>query len=207
MNAWLRIYSILFLPLLLFSCKQPRDGQTTSQGQVRDLHTGAAVANATVSLMRNKVSSSSAAYSFVQSWQADENGNFEFGFEGDEDYSYVLMASTPLGYYTPWNNAPRLTSGRKNKELKVPAQAPAWVRVNLVDESPLGTIRFSIWGFKDDFYGPIYPIADTSFVKRVDGGIESSIHYAINNASGNAPIHHVSVSPNALDTTSITIQF
>jgi hypothetical protein len=95
---------------------------------------------------------------------ADAAGRFRFTFEGDEDASYLLTASAAPGYRTDFNLAPALTPGRKNTGLVVPVLAPAWVRLQLVDELPRSRVVMYVSGYEGSGTRFVFP-RDTIFIR------------------------------------------
>ena len=70
------------------------------------------------------------------SYPTDATGHFSFRFEATDKTTYIVRASSELGHFTDWIRAPELKAGRKNQGVVVPVLAPAWVRLQLVDELP-----------------------------------------------------------------------
>jgi hypothetical protein len=73
---------------------------------------------------------------------ADSAGRFSLRFEAKKESGYALMAYTDIGHYTPSALAELVTSGRRNTDLVVPVNAPAWVRIHVVDELPRNQVIF-----------------------------------------------------------------
>jgi hypothetical protein len=80
---------------------------------------------------------------------ADAEGRFSFTFEAKKESGYVLLAYTPLGHFTYNSSAPQLTSGRRNADMVVPVAAPAWVRIHVVDETPVNKSIIIMQGYID----------------------------------------------------------
>ena len=150
MKQQLTLLICLLLLTCICSCKR-LDGETLVEGQVVDRHTGDPIPDATLVMFSGKKSSSSAAYNTVEfEKQTDSNGKFEFKFDSDGSKTYVLRAFKDPGYYTAWDDAAYLDEGRNNKKIKLKTQAPAWVKVKLVNVSPLDIVeRLHIQSFLD----------------------------------------------------------
>ncbi|MBT2559495.1 hypothetical protein J7E24_17040, partial [Hymenobacter sp. ISL-91] len=71
-----------------------------------------------------------------------------------------------MGYFTDWSWAPDLKPGRKNEQVRVPVLAPAWVRIQLVDELPKSRIQLSITGYSGSGEQLRYP-RDTTFIRTI----------------------------------------
>jgi hypothetical protein len=64
---------------------------------------------------------------------ADANGRFSLNFEAQKESGYPLMAYTAIGPY--------------NDNLVVPVNAPAWVRIHVVDELPRNQAEVFMYGY------------------------------------------------------------
>lgn len=152
------------LTLLVTSCSLfSEEGRTVIEGQVVDSHTEQAVGPAEVRLHAS--SGSSSAYSPVDEWRAtDAQGHFSFSFDADGDQRYILMASSPRGA-SAYATSPTIKGGRKNKGVRVPVQAPAWVRLHLRDLPPRSdAANISVGGALDKSF-TIAPPLDTVLVQ------------------------------------------
>jgi len=125
------------LALLLAGCEKDTSGPTRVSGQVVEANSRQAVARPPQVQVWGLTRGSGGSYTPVGDPQpTDGQGNFSFSFPADAGRSYVLRATGGLGYYTDWGLAPALQGGQKNAGVQVPVYAPAWVRVDLVDEPP-----------------------------------------------------------------------
>ncbi|MBK0404442.1 carboxypeptidase regulatory-like domain-containing protein [Adhaeribacter sp. BT258] len=208
-----------FLILLFCSCER-LDGETVVEGKVVDRHTGDAIPNATVVVHSGKISNgfTGGAYNtFEFEKQADNKGNFAFRFEGKGDRNYVLRAFKDPGYYTAFDDAAYLEEGRNNKKLKIKMQAPAWVRVKLVNTPPKDVVQvFYMQGFSDMINGEQGSIfyrlhRDTIFVRMVMGNRETTFLVDIDTVGNSQVENMIRLNPlayfPALDTTNLVIHY
>ena len=212
-----RLTFFLYLSLALLagsSCTKDDDGDTVVEGQVVDRHTGAPVPNATVTVYSSDGSSAGGAYNGREfDKQADGNGNFSFSFAASSKKDYALRAFKDPGYYTAWTDAAYLSNNGSNKKLKVKMQAPAWVRVKLINKPPLDPIsNFYIQSFSEMIAGQdyidIYDIkGDTSFVRLIQGNTQRTFLSEIKNMDGSTIRSNPSAYFPALDTTDLVITY
>lgn len=197
---------ILLFSLFLFASCQPTDptmGTTVVKGQVVQYLTQKGVPNATVQVFH---ATTAGGYAPVGTpYPADQQGHFSFNFEADNKSGYLLKAAAPPGYVTDWALAPTLTAGRQNENLLVPTYAPAWVRLELVDEYPKSRVVIQSNGYEgsgDTFYYP----RDTVVIRPLLAGFRSGILWVIND-QGKMVTNNLFVQPKALDTLTIRIPF
>ena len=205
----------LYLGLLVLggtSCSRSDSGTTVVEGQVVDLHTGQPVADAAVTVYSRRKEGS--AYNGVEfDKQTDGNGKFSFSFEAESGKSYAALGHKAPGYYTPWTDAAYLHSGQSNKKLKLKMQAPAWVRVKLVNVPPMDTIRsFYIQSFSDMIDGQVSATLlninhDTSFIRMVEGNMQNTFLCNIIETNGNDKLFNPTSYFPALDTTDLIISY
>ena len=135
---------------LLSGCA--KDGPTLVQGQVVDKDTGQPVPRAEVQVHAFSAGSGSGGGGYGPAlggpYLADATGRFSFSFEARKNTSYNLNAYGPLGHVSP-DDGVEVKSGQKNLNLRLPVQAPAWVRIKLIDEPPLITAGRVITGGYD----------------------------------------------------------
>jgi hypothetical protein len=126
--------------LLAFAGCRGYEGPTTASGQVVDPHTGQPVPNATVQVTGITSGLGAGGTSQGNTFPADAQGHFSLSFEASPNRNYTLMAYTASGYASGYGDAPLLNAGRKNDNLLVKTAAPAWVKINCVDDPPLSKI-------------------------------------------------------------------
>ena len=129
------LFSMLLLALALAGCTQdPTTGTTTVEGQVVEDKSRKPVPGAAVQLYHKQ----NGGYQPVSgaTAQSDAQGHYTMSFEATSTTGYFLTAIAAPGYFTPEQNAPYLTAGRANKDVTIAMLAPAWVRLQLVDEPP-----------------------------------------------------------------------
>ena len=200
--------------LLLSGCADHEgEGPTTVSGQVVESTNRQPVPRPPqVQLWQRAQSTGSltggAAYAPVGSPQpTDGQGRFTFTFEAKARQEYVLRAADAgLGYYTDWALAPALRGGAKNTGLQLPVAAPAWIRLDLVDELP----RDRVWMFFSGFGGGglelPYP-HDTSVVFRYLAGQENFIYWRITSEKGHETTGQRLFTQPPLDTQRVRIAF
>ncbi|WP_188557661.1 hypothetical protein [Hymenobacter glacieicola] len=182
-------------------------GKTTVAGQVVDSSTGQAVANAQVRLFANQRSSSSASYSPEGNWRStDGQGKFSFSFDADADLSYILRASSSRGD-TEFQSAPQVTGGRKNKDLRVPVEAVAWVRIHLLDVPPrTDAVNVKVSGFQGSI--TLHPPLDTVIYRMIKAGPNQVVVWELNGSRVvPATEHRIPYSVAGLDTMRVDIRY
>ncbi|MBW3127363.1 carboxypeptidase-like regulatory domain-containing protein [Hymenobacter profundi] len=170
----------LLLAALLSGCAE-ESGPTLVEGQVVDSQTQQPVAHATVQVEQASRGGGfgSGGYAPVgTSYPTDAQGRFRFRFETEDASDYIVRASTPLGHFTDWLKAPSLKGGRQNQGLQVPVLAPAWIKVQLVDEPPKSRVRIFFSGFGGGGYTLNFP-RDTSVVFPYYNTTEGFIYWRI----------------------------
>lgn len=182
-------------------------GRTTVEGQVVDSATGQAVANAQVRLFANRRSGSSASYNPVDDWRSTDNqGKFSFAFESDADNAYILRASSSRGD-TEFQNAPRVTGGKKNKGLRVPVAAVAWVRMHLLDVPPrTDAVNVAVWGFQEAF--TLHPPLDTVIYRMIEADPNQTVVWQLNGSRVvPATEHRIPYAVAGLDTMRVDMRY
>ncbi|WP_151087116.1 carboxypeptidase regulatory-like domain-containing protein [Hymenobacter baengnokdamensis] len=193
------------LCLLLAGCHStdPTIGTTTVSGQVVTYQTNQPVPNATVQVYH--LSSGGGYVPVGTPFPADKQGHFAFDFNADNKFGYLLMASAPPGYITDWGTAPSLTAGRSNTDVLLPVLAPAWVRIQLVDEPPKSQVVVHTQGYEgsgDTFYYP----KDTTVVRPLFAGSDSAVFWWIDE-QGQIRSDNKHFQSKALDTVTVRIPF
>ncbi|MBU6122927.1 hypothetical protein [Hymenobacter siberiensis] len=202
--------------LLLAGCGKDPSGPTTVSGQVVGEGGGQAVPRPPqVQLWQRaqatgggNLLSGGGTYAPQGSPQAvDGQGRFSFGFQAEAGHEYVLRAEDGgLGYYTDWTLAPGLRGGAKNEGVAVPAAAPGWVRLDLVDELPKSRAWFSLWGWGG---GGMYLAVprDTTVVVRYLANRQEMVLWEITNEKGVKSRYDKSFTLAPLDTLRVRIAF
>jgi hypothetical protein len=191
------------LAMLLGSCTKP-DGPISVEGQVVDRLTNKPVAGASVQLRARR--GSSQAFGDVGDPQpADAQGRFRLNFAPQPDERYSLMASTELGYYTIYAEAPRLQEG-KNKRVRVPMQPPAWVQVRLIDELPLSKVWLYVSGYQGGGEEFVFPQSQ-SYVRPVSPVMPHRLFWRITDQTGAIRREGKDFTVAPLDTVTIDIKF
>ncbi|WP_167856885.1 peptidase associated/transthyretin-like domain-containing protein [Hymenobacter aquaticus] len=177
-------------------------------GHVVDRHTGQAVAGATVWVYGQRGSGLAlGGYSAVnEPHAADADGFFRFAFLPDPGGSYLLLASAPPGYETLWGEAPGIGRHRRRKHLRLPMQAPAYVRVQLLDTLPLTKAWITVYGYSggaDEFSLP----GSQSYVRRLDAHEPRRVSWNIITENGVRYEGYKDLLVNGLDTVTLKIRF
>lgn len=191
---------------LMNSCtgKDPTTGATLVAGQVVESQTLKSVGGSTVQLYH---ASSGGGYVPVgNGYAADAQGHFSFSFDANSKTGYLVRASAPPGYTTDWAAAPYLTAGRNNEGLIIPMLAPAWVRLQLVDEPPKNRILMHISGYDGPGDRLNYP-RDTTLIRPCQAGFSTKIIWVITNEQGTDKQYSQDVKLAALDTVTVRIPF
>jgi hypothetical protein len=172
------------LALLLAGCEKDTSGPTRVSGQVVEANSRQAVARPPQVQVWGLTRGSGGSYTPVGDPQpTDGQGNFSFSFPADAGRSYVLRATGGLGYYTDWGLAPTLQGGQKNAGVQVPVYAPAWVRVDLVDEPPRSRVWIDLWGWEGGSMQLALP-RDTVFVFPYFAGTNRLLMSELTNEQG-----------------------
>lgn len=148
----------------LCGCEKAADGPTTVEGQVVVEANNRPLAGGQVQVWQQSGAGLSGGYTPTgDPHAADAQGRFSFALNAQPHTSYILRASRAPGYVTNWGHQLYLQNGRKNATLRLPVQAPAWIRLHLVDEGPKSQVRMFFSGFGGGGYTLTYP-RDTSLV-------------------------------------------
>ncbi|WP_149867321.1 hypothetical protein [Solirubrum puertoriconensis] len=183
-----------------------QEGQTSAEGVVVDSVTGQAVGPAQVRLYTRAKRGTSAVLTAADRWRdTDAHGRFAFSFEAKSEYEYVVRATSPRGesnYLTP----PQLKGGRKNKGLRVPVDAPAWVRIHLRDEPPrTDAVNIVVGGFQQSFI--IRPPKDTVIFRFVPPG-DNVVGWQLNGGRTTpAEEHRIRYTVAGMDTARVQIRY
>lgn len=136
---------------------------------------------------------------------ADAQGHFSFSFEATSTTGYFLTAIAAPGYFTPEQNAPYLIAGRANKNVVIAVLAPAWVRLQLVDEPPKSQVVITTNGYEGAGHTFYYP-RDTVVTRPLISNFKYAITWWIDD-QGHSSTNSIYVQANALDTATIRIPF
>ena len=199
------LFSCLLLLLALTSCTQdPTTGTTTVEGQVVEDKSRKPVPGAAVQLYHKQ----NGGYQTVSgaTAQSDAQGRYSMSFEATSTTGYFLTAIAAPGYFTPEQNAPYLKAGRANKDVTIAMLAPAWVRLQLVDEPPKSKAVIDLWGYEGAADRLYYP-HDTILVRSLIAGFPGKIMWAITDERGVNTQYSQAVSVGALDTAKVRIAF
>jgi hypothetical protein len=140
-------------------------------------------------------------------YPADATGRFCFSFpRAGRRGSYLLRASAPPGYVTEWGLAPSLRTGHPNTSLVLPLRAPAWVRLQLVDELPRSRVSLFISGYEGSGDRLYYP-RDTVLVRPSVAGFAGRIIWVITDEQGRRQQQEQAIRLGALDTARVRITF
>ena len=188
--------------LLLSGCAKD-SGSTLVAGQVVDSLTGQPVDGTSVQVEQAGTGGGFTAVGPV--YPTDAQGRFSFRFEAEAQPTYIVRAGSPLGYFTDWTRAPTLKAGRKNEQVRVPVLAPAWVRLQLVDEPPKSRVSMYLSGFRGDGQRLYYP-RDTTLIRYGLAQYMKEIYWVITN-QGVTTQYSQKIDPAALDTITVRIVF
>ena len=187
---------------LLGACTDPTTGTTTVSGQVVEAQSRKPVGGGTVQVWQVH----NGGYQAVGSpYACDATGRFSFDFDAQSKRGYLLKAQAPPGYFTDWDVAPDLTSGRKNTDVIVPVLAPAWVRLVLVDELPKTRATIYISGYDGSGDVLSYP-RDTMLIRPALANFPRKIIWGINE-TGAIQQYSQDVTLASLDTVTVRIAF
>lgn len=185
------------------------EGPTVVEGQVVDSRTGQAVGPAQVQLMQNKRGGFSSAYSVAGDWlDTDAQGRFDFRFDADDARNYILMARSARGN-SQYIGAPELKGGRKNKDVRVRVDAPAWVRVHLLDVPPrTDALAVRVGGFIGNVTLPTEVAQDTAFVRPVTPDFPNVVVWRLDGGrTADQSEHRMSYTVAPLDTFVVEVRY
>ena len=162
--------SLLLALLLLGGCA--KDGPTLVQGQVVDKDTGQPVPRAEVQVHAFAGGGGGAGGGYGPAlggpYLADAAGQFAFSFEASKHTTYRLDAYGPLGHFSV-DDGVEVRNGQTNRNLRLPVQAPGWVRIKLIDEPPRANSGLIlVGGFGNPGYSSGLPFKqDTTFIRYI----------------------------------------
>ena len=196
----------LILALALGSCHRD-EGPTTATGQVVDRFTGQPIPNATVQVAGLTSGQGLGGTNFGNSFPADAQGRFSLNFEAKQPVNYTLFASTPSGYASDYGDSPILKNGRKNENLLVKAAAPAWVRINCVDDPPLSRIGLTTAGYIGSGDNQNVGPGNFSFVRPTGSNTPFNMYWRISDENAKITEGRIPVNPTNFDTITVIIHF
>ena len=196
---------LLISPILLLLAGCKPSGTTEVQGQVVDRHTGLPVPYAMVYVTGISSSPAGGGSSGTQGHPTDALGHFDFSFEARGQNDYTLFAYTDSGYASGYGDCPYLNNGRANKGVQVKAAAPAWVRVNCVDDPPSTKIWLSVNdpNFPPFWVGP----GNYTFIRPATAYTSDILPCIITDSTGHDTWVRIPYTTTAFDTATVTIHF
>ena len=197
---------LLLLALSLGSCHS-YEGPTTASGQVVDRFTGQFVPNATVQVAGLASGQGLGGTNFGNSVEADAQGRFSLSFEAKKPVNYTLFASTPSGYASDYGDSPILKNGGKNDNLLVKTAAPAWVKINCVDDPPASRVGLYTGGYNGSGDNQMIGPGNFSFVRPIGSNSPGEIYSELTDDKGKAIISKKPVNVANFDTVTVTIHF
>jgi len=197
---------LILLTPVLAGC-QGYEGPTTASGQVVDRHTGQPVPNATVQVTGIASGLGAGGTSQGNTFPADAQGRFSLSFEASANRNYTLLAYTASGYASGYGDAPLLNAGRKNDNVIVKTAAPAWVKINCVDDPPLSKLGLYTGGYDgsgdNQYVGP----GNFSYVRPIGSNSPGQIYCELTDEKGNSTVIKQPVNVANFDTATVTIHF
>ncbi|WP_126546774.1 hypothetical protein [Hymenobacter amundsenii] len=212
LRSYLLSSSATLLLLLLSSCG--KEGPTLVSGLVVDKDTDQPVPNAEVQVHAFSGGGSSGGGGYGPAlggpYRTDADGKFAFTFEADRGKTYRLDAYGPLGHFSV-DQGVEVENGRTNRNLRIPVQAPGWVRVRIIDEPPTigeGMLFVGCIGPKDyNFRLPLQ--REESFVIATGANIpNASLCWTVRQDVGRTVTEYQQkLTIPSLDTVTVTIRF
>lgn len=203
----MRAYILLAILALSQAGCHKYAGPTTAEGQVVDRHTGQPVGNARVQLVGTPSGGSGGGSNASTSVTADGQGNFSLSFEASESQNYTLMAYTASGYASDYGDCPYLTAGSKNTGVRVKTAAPAWVKINCVDDPPASKIGLYTSGYNGSGDNQTIGPGNFSYVRPIGSNSPGSIYVETSDSKGNVSKSWQPVNVANFDTAKVTIHF
>ena len=201
-----RFLLLVVLSLALGSCRS-YEGPTMASGQVVDRFTGQPIPNATVMVAGLASGQGLGGTNFGNSFPADAQGRFSLSFEAKRQTNYSLFASTPSGYASDYGDSPILQNGQKNENVLVKAAAPAWVKINCVDDPPLAKVGLTTGGYSGSSDNQNIGPGNFSFVRPTLSNLAQSFIWEIRDAQANLIKGTQPYTVANFDTVTVTIHF
>ena len=202
--------SLLLALLLLGGCA--KDGPTLVQGQVVDKDTGQPVPLAEIQVHAFSGGRGGAGGGYGPAlggpYLADATGQFAFSFEARKNTSYRLDAYGPLGHFSI-DDGVEVRNGQTNRNLRLPVQAPGWVRIKLVDEPPRANSgRVGVGGFQDSYSAGLPLPRDTTFYRYFPAHIPGRISWFIEDHIKGTKIENFrDLTVGSVDTVTVEVRF
>ncbi|OWP63653.1 hypothetical protein CDA63_07625 [Hymenobacter amundsenii] len=197
--------------LLLSGCT--KQGPTLVSGLVVDKDTDQPVPNAEVQVHAFSGGGSSGGGGYGPAlggpYRADADGKFAFTFEADRGKTYRLDAYGPLGHFSV-DQGVEVANGRTNRNLRIPVQAPGWVRVRIIDEPPtISEGVLIIGGIGPKGYTFRLPLQQVeTFVIATGANIPSRLSWTVTLYEEKTTTdYHQNITIPSLDTVTVTIRF
>lgn len=190
--------------VLPFSAKPP----LRISGQVVDRHTAQSVAGATVQLYAQSGSELAVGgYGTTgKIYAADAQGRFSFDAVLPKGAHFLLLAQAPPAYHTLWGEAPVLSRRHPREGLRVPVQAPAYLRLHLLDDPPASRAIIRVYGYGSTVDEFKYPVSSTH-IRMLDAGEKRRMNWEIQLESGQKITGGQDLLIASLDTQTVTIHF
>ncbi|UOQ53948.1 hypothetical protein [Hymenobacter cellulosivorans] len=177
-------------------------------GQVVDRHTAQPVAGATVQLYAQAGSGLAVGGygSTGKTHAADAQGRFSFDAVLPKRAHFLLLAQAPPAYHTLWSEAPVLSRRHPREGLRVPVQAPAYLRLHLLDDPPSSRAIIRVYGYGSNVDEFNYPVTSTH-IRMLDAGEKRRINWEIQAENGQKLTGGQDLLVPSLDTQTVTIHF
>ncbi len=188
----------------LTGCNKP-DSVTLVEGQVVVEATNQPLPHAQVQVWQAGASVGSGYSKTDNLYEADAQGRFSFQIPTGKGRGFTLRASKAPGYATNWGYEVQLEEGRKNRDLRLQVQAPAWLRIRMQDVPPVNGADVVLSGFGGQLRYYAQAALDTSVLVPCQAG---SVQYSWSISQVRGPIYQTStiqVAP--LDTVSVEIEY
>ena len=139
---------------------------------------------------------------------ADATGRFSFSFEARKNTTYRLDAYGPLGHFSI-DDGVEVKSGQSNRNLRLPVQAPGWVRIKLIDEPPRANEgRVGVGGFQDSYSAGLPLSRDTIFYRYFSAHTPGRVSWIIEDHTKGTKIEGAKdLTISSLDTATVEVRF
>lgn len=205
---YLYSWPALLAALALLAGCQKDAGQTTISGQVVERTTGQPVAGTRVQLQALPSAGAYGGFQPVGEPQpTDALGRFSFAAQPPGGM-LIVMASSPLGYYSIYGEVPEIRPGRRNDNLRLPVQAPAWLRFRFIDELPKSRVWIFVGGYSSSANNVrlTFP-RDTVVLRPVEAWSKSRVTWEILDMQAVKRQYSQDINIPALDTLTVDIRF
>lgn len=188
----------------LVACKKI-DSTTLVEGQVIVDATQQPLPQAQVQVWQAGPGFSSGYSEVGNPHEADAQGRFAFQIPTGQAHGFILRASRAPGYVTNWGYEVPIEEGRKNRDLRLRVQAPAWLRIRVQDIPPVNEARVGLSGFGGQLSYFAQAAYDTTVIVPCQAG---AVQYSWSISQVRGSIYQtniVQVAP--LDTASVKIKY